>query len=131
MIDGLPAEFNQSCEVEMFMGQSVIGEEMRYRVDVVSSIVEPPAKWSVLRSYSEFKSLRQSLIQNFDMQVLKELEFPKDRAEKLMRKMNKSKAPSMRAIEERMVRPRLPPPPPPSAGLAADSSGGGHDRVSW
>ena len=104
MIDGLPAEYNQSCQVEMYMGESVVGEEMRYRVDVASSIVDPPAKWSVLRSYSEFKALRESLIKNFNMAVLKELEFPTDRAEKLMRKMNKSKAPSYKALEERMVR---------------------------
>ena len=87
LIDGLPATYNQSLDVTMSV-DGMRDDDAVFRIAVASDLI--PDAWSVVSCYEDFKVLRKSLISDFDMKVVGDLNFPGDKKDKLMSKANQA-----------------------------------------
>jgi hypothetical protein len=54
LVDGLSAKYNQSLDVQISAAVATQGDT-EYRIDVTSSICTPPARWSVLRTFTDVR----------------------------------------------------------------------------
>ena len=109
MIDGLPATNNQSMstsmEVETGAMSAFDDAPPSYRVQLASSLCAEP--WQVVKTYEEFKALRKTIINDFGMKVVKTFDFPGDKKEQMMGKVNQATKKTGAAAAEKRAEKRV------------------------
>ena len=107
MIDGLPATNNQSMSTSMEVETISAFDDAppSYRVQLASSLCAEP--WQVVKTYDEFKALRKTIINDFGMKVVKTFDFPGDKKEQMMGKVNQATKKTGAAAAEKRAEKRV------------------------